>query len=209
VLTYLVMGATYGFAAGAQPGQLQAYLISRTLAHGWRRTLPGALAPIFSDAPIICVVLVVLVRVPPLFVHLLQTVGGLFLIYLAWGALATYRDGAVTGDASAGKTLLRAVLLNLLNPNPYLAWMFVLGPILIDAWRRHPANGVALVAAFYFTMVLVTGLLVVLFSTARALGPRVSRALVGLSALALACFGVYQLWSGSTALIGRRGGVLP
>jgi threonine/homoserine/homoserine lactone efflux protein len=59
MLTYLALGATYGFAAGAQPGQLQAYLISRAVAGGWRRALPGALAPIFSDAPIICLVLLV------------------------------------------------------------------------------------------------------------------------------------------------------
>jgi hypothetical protein len=42
----------------------------------------------------------------------------------------------------------------------------------------------------------------VLFATARSLGPRVSHVLVGLSAVALACFGLYQLWSGASALLG-------
>jgi hypothetical protein len=35
-----------------------------------------------------------------------------------------------------------------------------------------------------------------LFCTARQLGPKVNRALLGISAIALACFGVYQLWRG-------------
>jgi hypothetical protein len=39
-------------------------------------------------------------------------------------------------------------------------------------------------------------LLIVLFGAARQLGPRVNRALIGLSALALLGFGVYQLWQG-------------
>jgi threonine/homoserine/homoserine lactone efflux protein len=202
MVTYLVLGATYGFAAGAQPGQLQAYLINRAVAHGWRSTLPAAFAPVLSDAPIIALVLFVLTRVPPLLVHVLQTVGGLFLIYLASGALAAYRNAQGTPAASPRQTLLRAALLNLLNPNPYLGWTLVMGPLLIQAWQRAPMNGVALVGAFYLTMVLVTALIVVLFATARSLGPRVSHVLVGLSAVALACFGLYQLWSGASALLG-------
>lgn len=201
MVTYLVLGATYGFAAGAQPGQLQAYLINRAVAHGWRSTLPAACAPVLSDAPIIALVLVVLTRVPPLLVHVLQTAGGLFLIYLASGALAAYRNAQGTPATSPRQTLFRAALLNLLNPNPYLGWTLVMGPLLVEAWQRAPMHGVALVGAFYLTMVLVTALIVVLFATARSLGPRVSHVLVGLSAVALACFGLYQLWFGATALL--------
>ena len=40
--TYLILGMTYAFAAAVQPGPLQTYLISQTLSHGWRRTLPAA-----------------------------------------------------------------------------------------------------------------------------------------------------------------------
>ena len=36
------------------------------------------------------------------------------------------------------------------------------------------------------------------FAAARVLGPRVGRAIVGLSALALAGCGVYQVWHGAT-----------
>ena len=202
MLTYLVLGATYGFAAGAQPGQLQAYLISRAVADGWRPALPGALAPLFSDAPIICLVLVVLTRVPPLFVRVLQISGGLFLIYLAAGAFETYRKAREAPTSSPGQPLIRATLLNFLNPNPYLGWTLVMGPLLIQAWRGAPMNGIALVGAFYMTMVAVTGGIVVVFASARTLGPRVSHLLVGASAIALAAFGVYQCWAGTTALFG-------
>jgi hypothetical protein len=50
-------------------------------------------------------------------------------------------------------------------------------------------------------MILATAAILVLFAAARSLGSRVARALVGISALALGVFGLYQLWSGSTALM--------
>jgi threonine/homoserine/homoserine lactone efflux protein len=206
MLTYLVLGATYGFAAAVQPGQFQAYLVSETLANGWRRTAPVALAPVLSDLPIICVVLLMLTQVPPLFVLLLQIVGGLFLLYLAWGALKacrTYQQRLAASAAPVHQTVLRAALINLLNPNPYLAWALILGPILIGAWRGAAANGIAFVAAFYATMVCSAMGIVVLFAAARSFGPRVARVLVAVSALALGAFGLYQLWSGSAALIER------
>jgi hypothetical protein len=42
--------------------------------------------------------------------------------------------------------------------------------------------------------------IIVLAGAARGLGPRANRALTGLSALALAGLGVWQLWSWASAL---------
>jgi len=36
---YFIMGVVYAFAAAVQPGPFQAYLISQSLSHGWRRTI--------------------------------------------------------------------------------------------------------------------------------------------------------------------------
>src|SRR5512141_435300 len=121
MLPYLILGSTYAFAAAVQPGQLQAYLIAQTLANGWRRTIPAALAPILSDIPIIALVLLVLTRIPPMFVYLLQLAGGLFILYLAAGAFESWRHYAqpsTGGDGAAHGTLVKAALVNLLNPNP-------------------------------------------------------------------------------------------
>jgi threonine/homoserine/homoserine lactone efflux protein len=206
VLSYLILGVTYAFAAAVQPGQLQAYLISQTLANGWRRTMPAALAPILSDMPIVALVLLVLTRLPRLFLPLLQSTGGVFLLYLAWGAFRATRAHA-EATAAPGRppyrTLSDAVLVNLLNPNPYLGWSLVLGPLLVRAWRQSPATGLAFVAAFYATMVAATASIVLLVALARSAGPRIARALVKVSAVALAGVGVYQLWSGATALLDR------
>ena len=202
MLTYAMLGATYAVAAAAQPGQFQAYLIAMTMAHGWRRTIPVALAPIFSDLPVIALVLFVLTRVPPLFVSGLQLVGGVFLVYLAAGTLRakTSQGGLAQAGGAVRQTVLKAALVNLLNPNPYIAWALILGPILIGAWRQAPSQGAAFLVAFYVTMVAATALIVVAFGAARAVGPRLARGLQVVSGVALAAFGVYQLWAGSRAL---------
>ncbi|MCX6550849.1 MAG: LysE family transporter [Acidobacteria bacterium] len=201
---YLLLGATYAFAAAVQPGPFQAYLISSTLAHGWRRTLPALLAPILSDIPVICLVLLVLTQVPPLVVILLRLAGGLFLLYLAAGAFTsfrTYHVPPVDGAAAQSRTVLKAAMTNLLNPNPYLAWSLVLGPLLLQAWRANPAYGIGLLMSFYVTMVVSTAVILIPFAGARALGPHVNRAMVGLSAVALAAFGLYQMWAGAASLL--------
>lgn len=197
MLTYLALGVGYGFAAAVQPGQLQAYLVAQTMTSGWRRTLPAAFAPLLSDAPIIAVVLLVLTHLPVLLIRVLQLAGGIFLIYLAAGAFqaARHYGTAVAAPAPATTTFLRAVLLNALNPNPYLAWTFVLGPILLQAWHASRLSGVLLVASFYTTMVLSMAVMVRLLGAARQLGAAVARVLVAVSAVALAAFGVYELWA--------------
>ncbi len=203
MLTYLILGITYAFAAAVQPGPIQAYLVSQALSHGWRRTIPAAFSPLVSDGPIIVLVLLVLSRVPASLLLLLRGAGGVFLLYLAFLALRTWRHferGTAQPAPTGRENLLRATLVNLLNPGPYLGWSLVMGPLLLKGWREAPPRGVALVVGFYTTMVVTQAGIVLLFARARGLGQRVNRALVGVSAAALAAFGLFQLWSCAAAL---------
>jgi threonine/homoserine/homoserine lactone efflux protein len=209
---YVIQGITYGFAAAVQPGPFQTYLISQTLNNGWRRTLPAALGPLLSDGPIIALVLLVLTQVPAWFVQSLQVAGGLFVLYLAFKALLAWRTFDTREMAAAQpprQSVFKAALVNLLNPAPYIFWSLVTGPLLLTGWRASPANGVGLLAGFYMTLIACLAGIVVVFTNARRLGPGLTRAMVGLSAVALAGFGIYQLWLGTlarlplAALLGR------
>lgn len=197
------LGATLAFAAAVQPGPFQAYLVSQTMRAGWKRTLPAALAPILTDGPIILLVLVVLRQIPPRFAPLMQLVGGTFLLFLAGSALRAwlhFREVKPESAPSGQRTLFDAAIVNLLNPNPYLTWSLVLGPLLLNAWRVSPPRGIALVAGFYLTLTITTAVLITFLAGAKSFGPRVSRTLVGLSAIGLAAFGVWQLWAGFSGL---------
>ncbi len=51
---------------------------------------------------------------------------------------------------------------------------------------------------FYGTFVLTSMSIIVTFGSMQRFGQKVCRALLGVSAIVLFCFGVYQLWRGMT-----------
>jgi threonine/homoserine/homoserine lactone efflux protein len=198
VIPYLALGFGFGFAAAIQPGPLQAFLLARVTANGWRRTLPASMAPLLSDIPIALVVLFALSRVTVTAQALLRFTGGLFLLYLAW---STIRDARQAGESSttpnpgsAPRTVLQAVLVNILNPNPYLGWALVLGPAVREAWHQQPIWSIALVLGFYGTMVVILSMFIYLAGAARLLQPSYQRRLVQASGLFLAFLGFYQIF---------------
>jgi len=199
MLIYLIQGISYGFAAAVQPGPFQTFIISQTLKNGWRHTLPAALSPLISDGPIIALMLLILKQVPDSLRHVLYIAGGLFILYLAWSTFLAWRSFNVDAQIIVQPnqmSLFKAVLMNMLSPGPYMFWGLVTGPILLRGWSESPTHGIGFLAGFYG--VLVTGLagIILLFGTARQLGPRVNRTMLGISSLALAGFGLYQLWLG-------------
>jgi threonine/homoserine/homoserine lactone efflux protein len=203
--TYLIPGITLGFAAAAQPGPLTIYLISRTLRAGWKRTFPAIFAPLISDGPIALLCLFILGNLPSGFLQYIQVAGGLFILYLAFGAAKTWKKGNTsirTTEVSSRRTLFDATVVNFLNPGPYLGWSLVIGPLFLKGWKAAPLNGILLLAGFYLTMFLFTTLVIFLFDRTRERGPKLQRVLLGLSAVFLACFGIYQLIAGTMVLAG-------
>lgn len=204
MFSYLAFGSTLAFAAAVQPGPFQAYLVAQTMRAGWKRTLPAAIAPVLTDGPIILLVLFILQQLPSRFAPALQIVGGLFLLFLACSSARTWRrfeEVRTVAPPSGQRTLFDAAVVNLLNPNPYLTWSLILGPLLLKGWREAPSHGVALLAGFYGTLTVMTAAIITLLAGAKRLGPRVSRALVLLSAFGLLAFGMWQLWAGVWAIL--------
>ncbi len=204
-LQNVLFGAGLAFAAAIQPGPLQAFLVSRVLAIGWRQTLPACAAPLVSDGPIAVLAVLVLGRVPAGAQSALRAAGGVLLLYLATKALGQWRHPAApSSQTSAPRTVLEAAMINVLNPNPYLAWALVLGPAVVAAWRQQPVYAIGLVGAFYATLVGMNGAFVFLVGTARFLNPRRQRALVGISAFVLAALGVALLGASRFWVLGSK-----
>ncbi len=192
----LLLGSGLAFAAVIQPGPLQAYFLSSVAQRGWRRALPAALAPICSDGPIVLIVLFVLTRLPDTVARVMQAAGGLLLLYFAWSAYSEWRRGPAPDGKqvkSGSRTLLEAMGINLINPNPWLGWTLVMGPALLAAWQDSPASGIAFLVSFYGVIVGASALLILLFGTTSLLSPRFRCGLILLSAILLASFGVYRL----------------
>jgi threonine/homoserine/homoserine lactone efflux protein len=203
-LLYFLQGASLALSAAIMPGPFQAFLLSHALRHGWRRTLPAALAPLVTDGPILTMVLFVLTWTPPWFLDILRIAGGLFILYLARGVAHTLKHSAPMSEPDTGegrKSLLSAIAINVLNPNPYIFWSMVGGPIVLSGWRASPGLGVSFLAGFFGTLVCGLGGLIILFATAGRLDPKVNRVLSVVAFGALIAFGLYQVGTGITALL--------
>jgi len=199
LFSILLSAATIGFSAGVTPGPFQALLLSYAIKGGWKKALPAVFAPVFSDGPVILLVLLILNNVSAGFVRVLQIGGALFLLYLAWDSFRAYRNYSgveVMTEDGGFKTLLKATGMNLISPGPWLFWSLINGPNLIEAWQVSPWWGVGYLGAFYGVFILTNVVLTVLFSLVRQMGDKVRRGLLLAAALVLAGFAVYQFLQG-------------
>jgi threonine/homoserine/homoserine lactone efflux protein len=190
-------GLTLGFSAAAQPGPFQAYLLAQSVRNGVRRTLPVGLVPLVSDPPLIAVVLAVLAQVPEGFLRVLQIAGGGVVLWLGVGALrAAFVPPRRAEAQPPPRGFVRAIAVNFTNPNAWIFWSLVGGPILAGAWRDAPARALVFLAGFYLFLVAGNAALVLLAGQASRLGPRFARGLGIASGVALLGFGLWQVGHG-------------
>jgi len=202
MIRYILIGSSLALAAALQPGPLQVFYFSKVAEVGWKRTLPAALAPLISDGPIAALALLILGEIPPGARYVLQTGGGILLLIYAASTYRSWREGEASSSSpsSAPRNLLQAALVNLLNPNPYLAWSLVMGPAVLNAWSTKPLYGGALVLTFYLVMIGTSMALIILLGATTHLKPSVRRSLLLVSALLLAGLGGYYLTAGARGL---------
>jgi len=199
LFTTILTAAAVGFSAGVTPGPLQAIFLSYAVKGGWKKALPAAFAPLVSDAPVILLVLLLLRSLPDAFLRVLQIGGAAFLLYLAWDSFKAfhhYREIDEVQGTNGLQTLLKATLVNLLAPGPWLFWSLINGPNFLDAWASSAWWGAAYLFTFYGAFILTNIALIGLFSSVRRMGEKVRRGMLLASSALLAGFAVYQLLEG-------------
>lgn len=195
----LLQGAALGLSAAMLPGPFRAFIVSEAARRGWRRTLPVALAPLLSDGPVLVLVFLLVSRFPDPLLQLLRVAGGVFVGYLAYGAVRALVRGPPADEGYGG--VLKGAVLNLLNPNPWLFWGLVGAPIVVGAWQAAPQHAIGFMAAFYGVMVAATGAMIVLFGSAAGWGRSFRRVLMVVSVVALAAFALIQVAVGLARLL--------
>ena len=203
IILNVLQGAALALSATIMPGPFQAFLLSKSLQNGWRQTLPAAFAPLITDGPIIALVLLILTQFPPQLIYLLHIAGGLFILYIAKGIYQSLKVKKVIAEATetaARKSLFQAVVMNALNPNPYIFWSVVGAPIILSGWRESAGIALGFVVGFFGTFVIGLGALIVLFATAGKINPNINRTLRMIAAVSLLGIGLYQVYTGTSYL---------
>jgi threonine/homoserine/homoserine lactone efflux protein len=155
-----------------------------------------ALVPLASDPPVIAVVLAILSQVPPGLLRALQIGGGVVVLWLGVAALRAAAAPPASVAVVPPRGFLRAAILNFTNPNAWIFWSLVGGPIVAAAWRESPARALAFLAGFYLLLVGGNVVLVLAVGQAGRFGPRLTRALGLASGVVLAGFGLLQVGRG-------------
>lgn len=204
----LGMGVGLGLGAGMTPGPLLGLVINETLRGGWRAGMLVALAPAVTDVAIILFCYLVLVRLPVLAFPLLSIAGGLYVMFLAWETLRVSGPAtvaAITPSPSTRQSLVKGVLVNLLNPHPYLFWLTVGGPLITKSYQQSAVGSIAAFLSGFYGCLVGAKILVALLIHAgrvRLQGKSYGLAL-RLSAGVLLVFGVLLLWGGARTLSAR------
>ncbi len=152
--TFLVSAIILGLGAGFAPGPLLTLTISESLRHGRGAGIRVAMAPLFSDAPIVAGVLLGIswFREFDSVIGAIALFGAAFVMYLGIDALRVQPVAAVMPD-TLSRSLLKGVVANLANPAPYLFWLGVGAPQLFAAWDHGWVAATGFIVIFYFLLV--------------------------------------------------------
>jgi len=154
MISSLIAGCVLGLSSGLAPGPLLTLVITQTLKHGIREGFKVALAPLITDFFIIAASLVVLSRLAG-FERILGAIsfaGGLYVLYLAYECT---RAGPINLESPKGQahSLKRGILINALNPHPYLFWITVGSPLLLKFRSESIVAPFVFVSCFYALLV--------------------------------------------------------
>jgi threonine/homoserine/homoserine lactone efflux protein len=169
LLDALSKGTVLGLAAGFSPGPLTFLVISETLRHGLRAGVRVALAPVLTDLPIIVLAVLLLDRVLayPALYGIIALAGGILLLQLG---ISSLRISAVElqEPGPQSRSLWKGIATNLLNPNPYIFWVSVGTPIILDAFQHSWIHAAAFAVVFFFFIVGSKALLAKMVDGSRA-----------------------------------------
>lgn len=218
VLPFIIQGIGWGLFAGISIGPFLGYIINVVLTRGWRRSLWLVTVPIVVDTPIIFVMVFILGTLPEYVLDIMSIVGGSFVLWIGW---STWRDNERTEAHLTSTTTpatredvadalgvpmtvvyVRGLLVNALNPAPYVFWSTVSGPILLDGLATGGVGyAVAFLFAYYSVFLTLIFVLMQLVGRIGAVDERFSRYLIPVTLVLLVVLGLGLVGAGLFDLV--------
>lgn len=215
-LASLAFGGVFGLALAAPPGPMNAVIAEESALRGWLAGFTAGLGAMTADFLFFLLALVGVVGfvgTMPTLRGAMIAVGGVLMLYFAYGAVRDAREASsfTAADGEAGhRGFVKALLLALTNPYQILFWLTVgvglLRPGTVDVLAHAPYVGTslsgsvivrtgspALVIGFFGGIVVwIVGFPASLVAAGRRLD-RFASGVAYVSALVLAGFGVFFL----------------
>jgi len=201
--TLFISGMVLGLSAGLSPGPMLTLVIAQTLRHGIREGVKVALAPLLTDTPIIMVCLLLLSffssMTPALGV--ISLCGGGYLFYLGMSSMR-FKAGSLKEETDP-KSLKKGLMVNFLNPSPYLFWTSIGGPLVLKTTAAPLVSAAVFIFPFYVLLVgSKIAIAIVSGRTRNLLQSRHYMIIIRILGLVLMGFGVLFLKDGLNYLSG-------
>ncbi len=153
-LEFLATGLLLGLAQGLSPGPLITLIFSETLKYGKKEGIKIAVSPLITDSLIVLLVLLVLSSFAKynLVLGVISLLGAGYLIYLGIENLRTKMEKFKVDVAEKG-AFKRGIIANLLSPHPYLFWLSIGGPKILEGLSIQVSASALFIIGLYTSLV--------------------------------------------------------
>ena len=156
ILSVAIACATLGIVEGIKPGPLLTMVIRETLSGGIRAGLWTAAAPIFTDGPLVIISLFAAawIATNPSALLVITLAGAIFLAQMGYECFGLEPPNMDEDAPPPTGSFLRGVITNLLNPNVYVFWFLIGGPLMASAADEEILAPIAYAITFLVTIML-------------------------------------------------------
>ena len=191
ILTLAAAGIALGLFEGIRPGPLLTMVIRETLTGGWYAGARAASAPIFTDGPLIIVSIFLSgwIAEQPSILFVISLLGAGFLVWFGIDCFRIEAPDPDTAQEAVTGSFRRGVITNLLNPNVYVFWFLIGGPLMASAADEEPVAPVAYALSFLVTIIIVKMVIALIFDRTRgSMSPRAYKIALGICGLGMIGF---------------------
>ncbi len=191
ILTLAAAGIALRLFEGIRPGPLLTMVIRETLTGGWYAGARAASAPIFTDGPLIIVSIFLSgwIAEQPSILFVISLLGAGFLVWFGIDCFRIEAPDPDTAQEAVTGSFRRGVITNLLNPNVYVFWFLIGGPLMASAADEEPLAPVAYALSFLVTIIIVKMAIALIFDRTRgSMSPRAYKIALGICGLGMIGF---------------------
>jgi len=169
VLGLAIAGIMLGVVEGIKPGPLLTTVIKETLTNGFKGGIRAASAPFFTDGPLILfsIFMAGWIANQPLVFCGIAILGAIFLTRMGMECFNPEIPDIDSTDVDLNQSFKKGILTNLLNPNAYIFWLLIGGPLMATVADSEPIAPFAYAISFLISIVLVKITIAYFFSKAQ------------------------------------------
>jgi threonine/homoserine/homoserine lactone efflux protein len=109
---------------------------------------------LITDIPIVLLTIFLISKMSgsEIVLGIISMLGSIFIAYLGFDSIRSKGLELETRNLKP-RSMRRGIIVNMLNPHPYIFWLVVGGPVTLRAYQASQAAAIAFIIAFYALLV--------------------------------------------------------